>query len=255
MLSPVMFTVGQTPIYWYGAIIATAVVLGVLVTSRLAGAKGVEQEHILNLAIVIIPVAILGARLYHVAFSWEQYGNDFWEILAIRHGGLAIHGAILGGIIAGYAYVRWKKLDFWLLGDCITPGLALGQALGRWGNFFNQEAYGTPVTLEFISRFPAFIQRQMFIGGQYCHPAFLYESVCDLLIFVYLLYQSKRAAYPGQIFLFYLILYSIARFCIEAIRTDSFMLGNFRIPQLVSLLTIALALGLMKLRSEKRIEK
>ena len=252
MLSPVMFTVGQSPVYWYGVLIAIAAVIGVALTSHLAKERNIPQEHILNLALIIIPSSVIGARLFHVAFSWDQYGGNLLEIFAIRHGGLAIHGAILAGILSGYLYVRKQKLDFWRLGDLIVPALALGQAIGRWGNFFNREAYGTPVTLEFISRFPAFIQRQMYIGGQYCHPAFLYESVCDFLIFIYLIYKNKRSEYPGQVFLSYLILYSIARFFIEAIRTDSFMLGGFRVAQITSVILLATAVWLMRIRSKKK---
>ena len=249
MISPVMFTIGQIPVYWYGLLIALAFVAGVVVALRLAKDKHIDPDHILNLFIWIVPAGIIGARLYHVAFSWDQYSYDLWEIFAIRNGGLAIHGGIIGGVIAGLIYVRRHNLDFWLLADIITPSLPLGQAIGRWGNFINQEAYGTPVSWDYISHFPAFIQRQMFIGGQYCHPAFLYESICDLLIFIYLIYKGKRTGFSGQIALIYLVLYSAARFCIEAIRTDSFIVGGFRVAQVISVILIAAAVWQLRVRS------
>jgi len=235
-------------VYWYGALIAFSFFLGATLTLRLAGKKQLSQDHVLNLIMYIIPASIIGARLYHVVFSWNEYHYSLLEIFAIRHGGLAIHGGIIGGVLAGYFYVRKFNLDFWRLADIFAPSLVLGQAIGRWGNFFNREAYGTPVSLEFISRFPAFIQQQMFINGQYHHPAFLYESVCNLLIFIFLMYKIREKGFPGQIALLYLILYSTARFFIEGIRMDSFFLGDLRVAQLVSVVLIVVAVWQLVVR-------
>jgi phosphatidylglycerol:prolipoprotein diacylglycerol transferase len=242
MLSPIMLTIGSVPIYWYGFIVTMAFLIGALLVLWLAKEKGLNQDHLLNMFILIIPAAIIGARLFHVAFSWDYYGQHLIEIFALRQGGLAVHGGIIGGVLAGFLYVRKHKLDFWQLADIFAPAVVLGQAIGRWGNFFNQEAYGGPVTLAFISRFPDFIQQQMLINGQYHHPAFLYESVCCLLAFVILMWKSRHKSFPGEIALWYLILYSTARFFIEILRTDSLMLGSFKSAQVISLLLIVLAI-------------
>lgn len=152
----------------------------------------------------------------------------------------------MAGIAAGYFYVRKYKLGFWNMADVMAPAIALGQAIGRWGNFFNQEAHGGPVSVDFISRFPEFIQQGMLIKGQYYHPTFLYESLWNLFVFAVLMYlQRRKAIKSGDIFLSYLALYSAGRFFIEGLRTDSLMLGPLRMAQLVSLLAIVLAIGLL----------
>ena len=252
MISPVFITIGSMEIYWYGVLIALSFFIGAALSLRIARDKQLDQDHVLNLIIYIIPASIIGARLYHVIFSWNQVHYDLLEIFAVRHGGLAIHGGIIGGVLAGYYYVRKHKLDFWALADIFAPSLVLGQAIGRWGNFLNQEAYGTSVSQEFISHFPEFIQRQMFINGQYHHPAFLYESVCNLLIFIFLMYKTKRSGFHGQIALLYIMLYSIARFFIEGIRTDSFIIADLRVAQVVSVILIALAVWQMIVRMRKQ---
>lgn len=238
MIDPVAIKAGPLTIYWYGIIMAAAFILGAVLVYYRASKSGIEQEHILNLLILIIPAAIIGARLYYVLFNWENYKLNPLDAIAIWHGGLAIHGGLTGGFLAGYLYVRKHSLDFWKIGDIFAPSIILGQAIGRWGNFINQEAFGTPVTREFISRFPVFIQKQMFIEGQYHHPAFLYESIWDLLVFAFLIFFSRLRHFPGQILLFYLALYSAGRFFIEGIRTDSLMLGSIRVAQLASLVII-----------------
>lgn len=252
MIDPVAFYIGPLPIFWYGIIMTVAMITGAALAYRLAAKSHIDPEHMLNLFILIIPAAIIGARLYYVLFRWEDYSYNLLEVFAVRHGGLAIHGGLLAGILAGYFYVRRHRLNFWQMGDIFAPCVILGQAIGRWGNFINQEAFGGPVSREFISRFPAFIQKQMFIGGQYYHPAFLYESLWNLLVFIFLMLLRKRAQFHGQILLSYLALYSAGRFFIEGLRTDSLMLGQFRVAQLVSLILIAAAMALyVRLRPDK----
>jgi phosphatidylglycerol:prolipoprotein diacylglycerol transferase len=244
VLDPVAVQIGPITIYWYGIIMTSAFIAGTALAYSNASRKGINPEHILNMLILIIPAAIIMARLYYVVFSWDYYKFNPLEIFATWHGGLAIHGGLLGGFLAGYIYVRKHKLDFWKISDIFAPSIILGQAMGRWGNFMNQEAYGGPVTLEYISRFPDFIQNQMFINGQYYHPTFLYESVWNLLIFALLMVLVRRSHIPGQIFLSYLALYSVGRFFIEGLRMDSLYLGPFRVAQLVSLVLIAAAVTL-----------
>lgn len=254
MIDPVAIQVGPLSIYWYGIIMTTAFILGTALAYHLASKNGIDPEHVLNLLILIIPLAIIGARLYYVLFSWENYRYNPLEAFAIWHGGLAIHGGLIGGFLAGYFYVKRHRLDFWKMGDIFAPSIILGQAIGRWGNFINQEAFGGPVSREYISSFPGFIQKQMFISGQYHHPTFLYESIWNLLVFAFLMVYRKRKHFPGQIMLFYLALYSAGRFFIEGMRTDSLMLGPIRVAQLVSLVLITTAVAIFFARGKKQVK-
>lgn len=242
MLDPVAIQIGPISIHWYGIIIDAAFILGAALAYYHTRISHLSTEHLLNIIILIIPSAMLGARLYYVVFNWGSYADNPLEAFAIWHGGLAIHGGLLGGVIAGYFYIKMHKLDFWKFADAVAPSIILGQTIGRWGNFINQEAYGYPVSSEYIRHFPAFIQRQMYIGNQYHHPAFLYESLWNLAVFAFLICMYKRKHFDGQIMLIYLILYSAGRFFIEALRMDSIMLGPFRVAQLISLLLIAVSL-------------
>lgn len=241
LINPVAVQIGPIPIYWYGIIMTSAFILGTALAYRRAAACGIDSDHVLNMLLLIIPASIICARLYYVIFSLEDYRYNPLEALAIWHGGLAIHGGLIGGFTAGFFYVRKQRLDFWRMGDIFAPSIILGQAIGRWGNFINQEAHGGPVSPEYIARFPAFIQKQMNIGGQYYHPTFLYESMWNFLVFVVLITVGRRNNVPGQVLLLYLVLYSAGRFFIEGMRTDSLMLGPLRVAQVVSLLLIAAA--------------
>lgn len=241
MIDPVAVQIGPLSIRWYGIIMATAFLVGTWLAARRAQQNRVAPDHIFNMILWIIPAAIIGARLYYVAFEWPAYRENPLEILAIWHGGLAIHGGLLGGTLAGLLYARRHKLPPWLLADILAPSVILGQAIGRWGNFINQEAYGGPVSAEFMARFPAFIREQMYIGGQYYHPTFLYESLWDLAVFAFLTWYWPRKRFTGEVALLYLGLYSVGRFFIEGLRTDSLMLGPIRVAQLVSVILIILA--------------
>ncbi|MCG8515125.1 MAG: prolipoprotein diacylglyceryl transferase [Halanaerobiales bacterium] len=239
MIDPVAFQIGSITVRWYGILISMAVLIGLLLTFREAERKGIEQEFFLDLFIYSIPVAIIGARLYYVIFSWSTYRYNLAKVFSIREGGLAIHGAIIAGLVVFYLMAKRRQVPFGQVIDTVAPALVLGQAIGRWGNFINQEAYGSVVSKEFIAYFPSFIQRQMLINGNYYHPAFLYESVWNFLLFIFLLViKSKDFIKDGDLFLFYVIGYSLGRFFIEGIRLDSLMLGPFRVAQLISLLAI-----------------
>lgn len=171
------------------------------------------------------PSAIVAARIYYVAFTWDQYKNDLWKVFAIWEGGIAIYGALIGAIICAVILVRRRGYNFWRIADICAPGLIVGQMIGRWGNFVNQEAYGGETTLTFLRdrlHLPSFIIDQMYIDGVLHHPTFLYESVWSLGVLI-LLFILRRAKFlrSGELFFSYFILYSIGRFFIEALRTDS----------------------------------
>lgn len=254
MIDPVAIQIGSISIHWYGILIDIAFILGAALAYRHAKTSGLSTEHLLNMIILIIPAAMIGARLYYVIFNWKSYAYNPLEALAIWHGGLAIHGGLLAGVIVAYYYIKKYSLNFWRYADVVAPSIILGQAIGRWGNFINQEAYGYPVSNEFISRFPAFIQKQMYIENQYHHPAFLYESLWDLAVFALLIYIFKRKKFDGQVMLLYLALYSVGRFFVESLRMDSEMLGPFRLAQVMSILLIGIAVYFYIKFSQKKLQ-
>ncbi|MFW5981922.1 MAG: prolipoprotein diacylglyceryl transferase [Halanaerobiaceae bacterium] len=242
MIDPVAFEIGSISIRWYGIIIACAFLLSTLLIIREAKKQGIEEDFILDLFIIMLPIAIIAARLYFVIFQWSYYSQNPAEILAIRSGGLAIHGGIIGGVIVLFLFSKKRKVSFLRITDLLVPYLALGQAIGRWGNFINREAFGGVVSEKFISHFPGFIQEQMYIRGNYYHPAFLYESIWNFIVFLSLIFlRRKEYIKRGDIFLLYIIGYSIGRFFIEGIRTDSLMLGPLRVAQIVSIIGIIIA--------------
>lgn len=238
-MNPIAFSVFGLDIRWYGLLISVAMIVGVTLAIKESERIGLNSEIITDLFLWILPAAIIGARLYYVLFEWGYYREHYSEIFAIRNGGLAIHGGVIASLIVGYVFLKKKDINFWTVADIVAPSLILGQAIGRWGNFINQEAHGGMVSKEFISYFPTFIQKQMYIEGQYYHPTFLYESVSNFLIFAFLIfYRGKKKKKDGEIIALYAILYSIVRFFIEGLRTDSLMLGKLRIAQVVSLILL-----------------
>lgn len=253
MLDPVAVSFGPLVIRWYGIIMAAGFLFGILLALRLASRQGMDPDHLINMVSLIIPAAIIGARLYYVAFEFEQYRQNPLDILAIWKGGLAIHGGLLGGTLAGAWYVNSRRLNFWGTADVLAPSVILGQALGRWGNFINQEAYGGVASPEYMQHFPAFIREQMYIGGAYHHPTFLYESLWNFLVLALLLALWRFRKFYGQIALSYLMLYSAGRFFIEGLRTDSLMAGPFRVAQVVSIILILAALYGYIRKSAKKI--
>ncbi len=234
-MNPIAFSIFGISIRWYGILIALGLLTGILIAYYTCKLKGISYDKLLDILIIVLPIAIIGARLYYVLFEFDYYRNNLSEIINIRLGGLAIHGGVIFGVLAAGIYTKIKKLNFFKYADAAAPSLIIAQAIGRWGNFFNQEAHGGPVSNEFINHFPEFIRRGMFIDGQYYHPTFLYESLWDLIVFVILIFIIKKSKKTGLAAFSYIGLYSIGRFFIEGLRTDSLMLGNFRIAQLVSL--------------------
>jgi phosphatidylglycerol:prolipoprotein diacylglycerol transferase len=212
---------------------------------------GVEQDTIIDFALLAIPLAIIGARLYYVVFEWESYQENLVDIFNIRKGGLAIYGGVIGGIVAGLIFTRWKKLDFWNLADICAPSLILGQAIGRWGNYVNQEAYGYVVKNQRWQWFPAAVFIE---ASQQWHLAtFFYESLWNFIVFIFLLLYRKHRRKTGEVFLFYITLYAFGRFFIEGLRTDSLYIGNIRVSQLLSgvLIAIGIAFFIYRRRNDK----
>lgn len=234
-MNPVAFSIGGFDIRWYGILIATGMILGILISNYNCKWRDVDYDNLLNIVLLAIPIGIIGARLYYVVFEFDNYKNNIIDAFNIRNGGLAIHGGLIFAIITALIYTRRKKLSFIKFADVAAPSIILAQALGRWGNFFNQEAHGDAVSYEFIKHFPMFIQNGMNINGIYYNPTFLYESVWNILIFIILMIMLRKSRTNGIVFFSYIGLYSIGRFVIEGMRTDSLMLGNIRMAQLVSL--------------------
>ncbi|MFR3072495.1 MAG: prolipoprotein diacylglyceryl transferase [Paeniclostridium sp.] len=224
----VAFTIFGIDVMWYGILMATGMILGTLIAIKEAKRVGIKEDYILDLAIIAIPAGLLCARLYYVLFNWGYYSNNPSQILNFRGGGMAIHGALIGGVLAGYIFSRYKKLDFFKLADTVMLGMPLAQSIGRWGNFINQEAHGGPTNLPW----------GIMVNGVKVHPTFLYESIWDFGIFVFLWIFRKKKSYEGKVIVLYAILYSLGRFFIEGLRTDSLMIGPFRMAQVISLVGI-----------------
>ncbi|MBZ4644966.1 MAG: phosphatidylglycerol---prolipoprotein diacylglyceryl transferase [Petroclostridium sp.] len=230
------FTIFGLPIYWYGIIISTGFLLGLMIAIFEAKRTGLDPEIIMDVALYGTPAAIVGARLYYVIF----YGN-LSEIFLIRQGGLAIYGAIIAALISTIIYCKIKRINVWKVFDIGTLGLIIAQAIGRWGNFVNQEAYGGPTSLPWrMEIYDAEAQARIAV-----HPTFLYESLWNLLGFVFLMWYRKRKKFEGEMFLLYAFWYGLGRFWIEGLRTDSLYWGSFRVSQVVAAVSVILSIGLM----------
>lgn len=252
-------TLGPLPIRWYGILIASALIIGVTLSQNLAKKRNINPELIGDLSIWLVLGAIPAARLYYVVFQWSEYAQNLGKIFAIWEGGIAIHGAILGGAIAAIIFAKVRHSSFWQLADVVAPSLILGQAIGRWGNFFNSEAFGSPTDLPWKLYIPRDRRPLDLINYEYFHPTFLYESLWNLGVFALLIFlfarglQGKLKLKPGTLFLVYFATYSLGRFWIEGLRTDSLMLGWLRMAQVVSLMGIVFGLaGLWWLYIAKR---
>ncbi|GGH75526.1 prolipoprotein diacylglyceryl transferase [Compostibacillus humi] len=246
----VFIEIGPLTIYWYGVIIATGAAIGLWLAMKEAERLGWNKDLLIDFLIYAVPIAIIFARIYYVTFEWERYSDGpLWKVIAIWEGGIAIHGAVIGGVVTAIVFSRVRKIPFWQLADIVAPSLILGQAIGRWGNFMNQEAHGGPIPEGSVlyDILPDFILQQMTIDGVTYQPTFLYESLWNILIFVLLIYMRRQwNPIRGEIFLTYAIMYSIGRFFIEGMRTDSlYVVGDLRTAQIVSILTIIIGLILI----------
>lgn len=253
-LNPIAFELGSFQVHWYGIIIGIGIALGFYLASKEGDRLGLPQETFSDLLIWAIPIALISARAYYVLFEWDYYSQNPGAIIQIWNGGIAIHGALIGSVITAIVFSRKKKISFWKLADIAAPSIILGQAIGRWGNFINQEAHGEEVTRSFLEGLylPDFIVNQMYIEGTYYHPTFFYESVWNMIGFALLLLLRKVNPKRGELFLSYVIWYSIGRFFIEGMRTDSLMVADLlRIAQVLSLTLIVVAAFILVFRRIK----
>lgn len=230
-INPVAFTLFGLDIRWYGILIASAVLIGICLASIRAKRHGLRSEDVLDVIIWAVPFGIIGARIYYVAFNWSSYSGNFMSIINLREGGLAIHGGLIMGTIAALIVSTVKRIDFIDMADLLIPEVALAQAIGRWGNFFNGEAYGRETNLPWA----------IIVDGKHVHPTFLYESIWCLILFFILIYIARKRKFPGQIVLLYGMLYSIERFFVEGLRTDSLMLHGLKQAQIISVAIFAIS--------------
>jgi phosphatidylglycerol:prolipoprotein diacylglycerol transferase len=240
---PIAFQLGPLTIRWYGLLMATAMGLGLWLAYRDARRRGLDAERFLKTAELALLGGLVGARLYYVLLNLDYYSRFPGKILAVWEGGLAIHGGLIGGVLVGGWYAWTKRLPIFAFLDVAAPSLALGQAIGRWGNFFNEEAFGTPTDLPWRLYISPAQRPLQYAADETFHPTFLYESLWDLALFLVLAFWLRRRLEPapGALFLAYVGLYSLGRFFTEALRTDALMLGPIRMAQLVSVLGVMLA--------------
>jgi phosphatidylglycerol---prolipoprotein diacylglyceryl transferase len=257
-LNPLAIELGPFQVHWYGIIIVTGLALAMWLVMRESERRHLPKETFADLLIWAIPIAIISARIYYVIFEWEYYSKNLSQIPQIWEGGIAIHGALIGSVVTAYIFTKRKGLSFWKLADIAAPSIILGQAIGRWGNFMNQEAHGGEVTRAFLENMylPEFIINQMYINGAYYHPTFLYESIWNFLGLILLLSLRKVNLRRGEMFLTYVIWYSVGRFFVEGLRTDSLMLTDYlRVAQTISIFLIVLAVTLIIYRRKKGLSE
>lgn len=252
-IDPVAFNLGPLSVRWYGIIIAVGILLGYFVAQRALVKAGLHKDTLVDIIFYSALFGFIAARIYFVIFQWSYYAENPSEIIKIWHGGIAIHGGLIGGFIAGVIVCKVKNLNPFQIGDIVAPSIILAQGIGRWGNFMNHEAHGGPVSRAFLEQLhlPNFIIENMYINGQYYHPTFLYESIWDVAGFI-ILVNIRKHLKLGETFFLYLTWYSIGRFFIEGLRTDSLMLtSNIRVAQLVSILLILISISLIVYRRIK----
>ncbi len=231
------YVFGSLP--WYGLLIVCGIAAAIGFSTHEEKRLGLKQDTVIDAALWVIPAGLIGARLYYVIFQWELFAPDPLSILRLWEGGLAIYGAVIGGLIGVLLFARRRKIQPALLTDMVVPGLAFAQSIGRWGNYFNMEAYGRPITDSAWQFFPVGVQIPSGDGYVWHMATFFYESCWDMLVFLLLWFViRKRTKTPGTTTLWYLLLYGTGRFLIEGLRMDSLMTGSIRVSQLLSLLLI-----------------
>ncbi|MFH1661661.1 MAG: prolipoprotein diacylglyceryl transferase [Candidatus Falkowbacteria bacterium] len=263
--SPILISIGPFNIYWYGLFIMLGAIIGIFTTLKLASYYNIKKSDIIDLAFWLIIGGIIGARIYYIFLEFGYYSKNLLDIFKIWNGGLAIHGAIISGLIIIYLFSkigRDRTMScpyFWLLTSIIVPGLALAQAIGRFGNYFNQELFGTPTNLPWGIPIDLMNRPIEFISAEYFHPTFLYESIGNFIIFLilitfhfYIIKKNKKIKNIYIVFI-YLFLYSILRFSTEFIRIDNpKIIFNLNIPQIMSLFIIFLAIFIILLQKFKK---
>ena len=250
-MNPVALQLGPISIRWYAICIVSGLILAVYLSMKEAPRKKINPDDIIDFILIAFPLAIVGARLYYVIFEWGYYSQHLGEIFAIWNGGIAIYGGLLTGALVLYLFSRRRLIEPIDFLDIAAPSVMIAQSIGRWGNFFNQEAYGTAV--KSLNYLPSFIRDQMYIDGSYRQPTFLYESIWNLLGFLLILILRRKPQFlrQGEITAFYLIWYGLGRFVIEGMRTDSLMFAGLRVSQWVSIAIIILGAILLYLRKQR----
>lgn len=248
VINPVAFSIGSLSVKWYGIIMATAVLVATIMAIREGKRRQIMPDDFIDLLLWAVPIGFICARIYYVIFEWGYFSQHPNEIIAIWNGGIAIYGGLLGGLAVLIIFCKKRNLSVWLMLDIIAPGVMAGQIIGRWGNFINQEAHGSPTSLAFLEslHLPTFIIQQMKINGIYYQPTFLYESFFNLigLILILSLRHKRHLFKQGEIFLTYVIWYSLVRFFVEGMRTDSLYIANtIRVSQALSVVLFILAIS------------
>lgn len=250
-MNSIAFYLFGIPVHFYGLIISSAIALGVIIAMYFAKTRGFDTEIILDFVILAVPLAIICARLYYVVFTWDIYKDNPLTIFMTWKGGLAIYGGVIGGVIAAIIFCKRRKINVFDILDICAPSLILGQALGRWGNFFNQEAYGYIVTDKNLQWFPyaVFIERTQ----TWQMATFFYESAWDMAVFVFLFFYSRKLPKKGNVFLLYLLLYGLGRSVIEGLRTDSLWLipNVIRVSQMLSIVLVVFSAIVLIYRNRK----
>lgn len=239
------------PIHYYGIVIALGVYLAVCLAEKREAAFGFQKDTVLSLALFAIPVAVVCARIYYVLFEFDEYRHNLISIFDIRSGGMAIYGGLIGGVLTGFVFSEVRKISFLRLADLAAPSIAFGQALGRWGNFFNQEAYGVKITRPALQFFPlaVYIEHE----GAHFAATFFYESFwCLLIVCLCLIFEKKHLfRFKGAEISFYAAMYAFERMLVEGLRTDSLYLGSIRVSQLLSAVCLfAAALSVIFMKSK-----
>lgn len=256
-LPRIAFEIFGLPIYLYGLLVTLGVIAGIFYAYLEAGRTNQDPEMYFDFVMYALPICIIGLRVYYVVFSWDIYKDNLWSVFNLRGGGLAIYGAIIAAIVTAVIYTNLKKIPLGLFVDTGAPALLLGQVIGRWGNFFNREAFGAYTDGLFALRYlestvsdiPAVVQEKAFIvdGFSYIqvHPAFLYESLWNLTLFIFLNIYKSRKKFDGEILLLYLLGYGVGRVWIEGLRTDNLLLWGtgIAVSQLLSGILVIFAAG------------
>jgi len=255
-LHPILFEFGPIQIRFYGLMYVIAILVGSFLIKREVRRKGIKltEDDVMNFVLWSALGGIIGARIYYVAFNWDYYSANLREVPAVWHGGLAIHGGLIGGILIAYLYLKRRGISFWRMADSVAPALVLGQAFGRFGNFMNGDAHGRPTAMPWGIVFPP----ESIAGREFpnipLHPTMLYEMTINISIFLILWFGLRNREHKnGFIFVAYLMLYSLGRFVVESFRADSLMMGPIRAAQVVSLtLAVATFIAILKGRLWKK---
>ncbi len=250
-ISRSLFSVFGMPVYTYGLLIGLGIVLGFIYATRETKKNGIDQDDFLNMFIIGVPVAVICARIYYVIFSWESYRYDLLSIFNLRGGGIAIYGGVIGAAAVVLIYCKKKKLDIGKVLDILAVGLLIGQAIGRWGNFVNGEAFGGSCD----SIWAMTIKQDQKVIANMVHPTFLYESVFNALGILVLCLYKKVKAFNGEIFCGYMVWYGLGRMFIEGLRADSLYLGSFRISQILSAVIVIAGVILIIKNRKKHLTK